>query len=304
MSDRKKIEAAVQRGLYPMIRLLMEYGMTEAHFAGIARSVFVKAAAEAIEKDQPESGKPATAARISVMTGVPRNAINEILNSKTVIGQDEWFRNRCADLLTAWHNTPGYVDNKGKPVAIPFSDDKAPSFKALAEALEERRRSWLSPKAILDELKYVGAVEEVPANPDDPDNVATRLVAKERVFRRVGSSIEDLEAAMDQVYNLLSSRKAVMVDGSEEVLANEAIMLDADRDETRALLRDLRKYAINLLDTAENEFSSTPVEKGGDPDNARRVGIGAYVFADDEIKESRYFSSTIDEEDEQKLANE
>jgi hypothetical protein len=47
--------------------------------------------------------------------------------------------------------------------------------------------------------------------------------------------------------------------------------------------------------------SRKPGEGSGE---TRRIGIGIYVYADDDMKASPYFSTSIDEDEEQKLANE
>lgn len=303
MNARSRIEAAVSRCLYPIVKLLLEYGVSEAHFQNIARSVYVKVAAENIEKSDGQVGNKATATRIAVMTGIPRNAIKPILDSRHVIAQDEWYRHLCADVLTAWHTTTDYVDNSGNPLPIPF-EGPAPSFEALTQAEEKRSRSSVSMHAILDELKLVGAVEEVPAEPDKPDDGPTLLVARTKIFRRVGSKLEDLESAMDSLYNLASSQREIMLNNSKQVLVGDVVSLDASKEESKVLLRMFRDGAESLLKTQKATMNRKKSKHSDDPAEKRRVGIGVYVYADDEMKESPYFAATIDEQEDQKLANE
>jgi len=304
MSITKRVGAAIERGLYPIVRLLIEYGVSEAQFTGIARSVFVKVAAENIENGPLDLGNKVTATRIAVMTGIPRGAINPILNSTTVIGQDEWYRHLCADVLSAWHSTPKYLDKRGSPLPIPFAGPE-PSFEALVEQNEKKRRSDVSPHAILDELKLVGAIEEIPINEADPDS-GSMLYARKKTFRRVGSKVEDLENAMDELYNLASARHAVMIDGSRQVAAHGTVKLDARPESLPMLLRDLRDAADNAISQANSAMNlpDRQAAPGSDPSQLARVGIGVYVYAKDQMAESRFFSTTIDDEEEQKLANE
>jgi len=300
MDTRKKIESAVVRFLYPVVKLLLEYGVSEAHFQNIARSVFVKVAAENIEKSGGGHGSKATATRIAVMTGVPRNAIKPILDNKHVVGQDEWYRHLCADVLTAWHTTPEYVDSKGNPLPIPF-EGSAPSFEALTAAEEKRSRSSVSMHAILDELKLVGAVEEVPVDADNPDDCSTVLVARTKIFRRVGSQLDDLTAAMDEVHNLVSAKREIMLNNSRQHYAGEAITLEASVEDSKVLLRDLRAAAHNLLKTQQQALNRNKAKKGVE---TRKLGIGVYVYADDDMLKSPYFSILEDDQEDQKLANE
>lgn len=301
MDDNRRVEAAIERGMYGVVRLLIEYGISEPDAQRIVRNVFVKVAAETIENGPAEVGNKATATRISVMTGIPRGAINPILNSRTVIGQDEWYRHLCADVLNAWHNTPAYLSPKGKPLSIPFSG-AAPSFEALVAQQEAKRRSDVSPHAILDELKHVGCVEEVPINEDLPDG-PTRLVAKRKNFRRVGSQIKDLEAAMDGLFNYMSAKHDVMIDDSKQLMAEEEVKLDANPETLKILLHALREAGDGALNNVRSALSFPQHQAKSDAESAR-AGFGVYVYGKDRMKQSRFFSDSIDEDEDQKLANE
>jgi hypothetical protein len=300
MNTRMTIEAAVSRFLYPVVKLLLEYGVSEAHFQNIARSVFVKVAAENIENSGGDGGNKATATRIAVMTGVPRNAIKPILDNKRVIGQDEWYRHLCADLLTAWHTTTEYIDSKGNPLPIPL-EGPTPSFEALTAAEAKRSRSSVSMHAILDELKLVGAVEEVPVDPEKPLEGGMCLVARTKIFRRVGSQLDDLTAAMDELYNMASAKREIMLNNSKQHFVGDVVSLDASMEDSKVLLRNLRDAAENMLKTQQQLLNRKKATKDV---QTRKVGIGVYVYADDEMKASPYFSTIVDEQEDQKLANE
>ncbi len=49
MSIQSRVEAAIQRMLYPVVKLLMEYGVSESDFSRLTRIMYVKVAAENIE---------------------------------------------------------------------------------------------------------------------------------------------------------------------------------------------------------------------------------------------------------------
>lgn len=302
MDIRKKMSDAAVRGLYPIVRMLLSFGVTESEFARLARTVFVKVAAEIIEEGPIVAGKRATAQRIAVMTGVPRHAIKPILDDKNVIPQDEWYRNLCATVLTDWHNQKGYYDIRGNPVPIPFSGP-APSFEALVNADGKKGRADISPHAVLDELKLVGAVEEVPVDKDDPEG-ETRLLAKQSIFRRVGSNIEDLEAAMDDLHNMMSTKYELMRNENALLYAGDVLSLDADKKTSHILLRNLVKSAQTWLGSQKTKIDTKKADSNDESAETRRVGVGVYVYADDKMRESKYFSSLLLDEEEQKAANE
>jgi hypothetical protein len=54
MNERSTLEAAVERILYPVIKLLIDCGVTQNHFASIARRTFVKVASQKLEKEVDE----------------------------------------------------------------------------------------------------------------------------------------------------------------------------------------------------------------------------------------------------------
>jgi len=302
MDIRKKMADAAVRGLYPIVRMLLSFGVTESEFSRLARSVFVKVAAEIIEEGPIAIGNKATAQRIAVMTGVPRHAIKPILDDKNVIAQDEWYRNLCATVLTDWHNKKGYYDSRGNPLRIPFTGP-APSFEALVNGDGEKGRADISPHAVLDELKLVGAVEEIPVDENDPEG-ETQLIAKQSIFRRVGSDVADLEAAMDDLNNMMSAKFQLMVDDKAMVYAGDVMTHEADKKSSHILLRQLIKSAETWLGSSKTKMNTRKVDSDDESAETRRIGVGVYVYSDDKMAESKYFSTTLSEEEEQQAVNE
>ena len=300
MSIQSRVEAAIQRLLYPLVKLLMEYGVSEPDFQRLVRTMYVKVAAENIENSPIEVGAKATATRIALMTGIGRNSIKSILDDETsVIGQDEWYRHRCAAVLEDWHSTPGYIDERGAPISIPFSSNSGPSFEALVHA----RAKALSAHAVLEELKIVGAVEEVPENDSDPDNENTLLVAKSKNFRRYGSKIEDLEEAFDHLYNHALARYEIMINGSEQLEELEKLFVEVDPGTSHVLRKNLRKQAESLMSSAARASDRHRISDDSDQE-PHRVGIGVYIVPEDAMARSRFFSNVLIEVEEEKLANE
>jgi len=262
----------------------------------------VKVAAEIIEESPIAIGNKATAQRISVMTGVPRHAIKPILDDKNVIGQDEWYRNLCAAVLTDWHNKKGYYDSRGNPLPIPFAGPP-PSFEALVDGDGEKGRADISPHAVLDELKLVGAVEEVPVDESDPES-ETRLLAKQSIFRRVGSNIEDLQAAMDDLNNMMSAKFELMVDEEALVYSGDVLTVEADKKSSHILLRQLIRSAETWLGSSKTKMETRKVDSDDASAETRRIGVGVYVYADDRMAESKYFSTSIEEDEDRQIVNE
>ncbi len=298
MSIQSRVEAAIQRMLYPVVKLLMEYGVSESDFSRLTRIMYVKVAAENIEGAPAGVGNKATATRIALATGIGRNNIKAILEGEaSVIGQDEWYRHRCAAVLTDWHNTPEFIDQRGAPISIPFASDNGPSFESLVQVTAKS----LSAHAVLEELKLVGAIEELALDENDPEG-STVLVAKKKIFRRFGSQIEDLESAMDGLYNLASSNYEIMMNGSESLKTNDRVF-EADAATSHMLLNDFRKHADAAISNAERSHANHRPSKDGHQSVAR-TGIGVYVYSEDKMADSRFFTNVLTEDEDKKIANE
>ncbi len=95
--------------------------------------------------------------RILAKSGISRRdlqACNE-RQKKLALGLEKWtFSNRLAQIVNAWQNDEGYIDEDGFPIVIP-SGGKRPSLQDLVE----RHSGGLTPRAMLDELKTTQIVE-------------------------------------------------------------------------------------------------------------------------------------------------
>ncbi|HEX5430322.1 MAG TPA: DUF6502 family protein, partial [Bryobacteraceae bacterium] len=65
--------------------------------------------------------------------------------------------NRVTRVLVGWHSDPEYTGPYGVPIELPFDADSGPSFSELVR----RHSGDMVPRAMLDELIRVGAVEKL-----------------------------------------------------------------------------------------------------------------------------------------------
>lgn len=294
MLNRATIEAAVQRMLYPLVSFLIDHGVTEAHFSHIARTVFVKVGAEKISQDNRDAGgkqkqRDPTASSIAVLTGVPRKKIDELLHeSPGSVTDDEWYRHRCAKVLSQWWSTPEYLDRKGNPIVIPITGE-APSFEALA--LMSGKDVYF--KYILDELKSAGSLVEREDG---------TLQVKEKIFRRSGFSEETLQSIADSYYNLGATIREAKLSNNESVYQEEVFTLRADARQAAVLLRQIRESTSKFLSKEKDRIDQNSLSEN-DALPAVRIGVGAYVFKDDEMAESKFFARPLEGELE-KIVNE
>jgi hypothetical protein len=129
----------------PLIRLLIEKGVTFTQFRDLMKELYVDVA----DTDFPLDGKRASDSRIFVLTGVHRKDIKRIRQQVDQDGpQVASSASLSGELVARWASMPEYLDEKGKPGQLLKSQkDGEPGFDQLVRSVSKDVR----PKAILDE---------------------------------------------------------------------------------------------------------------------------------------------------------
>lgn len=167
--------------LRPLARLAVRHGVGLGALTPALKRALVEAAAIDPEGDGGGAGRPASQSRISLMTGVHRKDVRDILASGRPQGEPP--RPSIAETAMArWLALPTGPD--GRPPVLPRRREEdvegdaaraaaAPGFDALVAGVSRDVR----PRAVLDEMIRLGMVAlEGGDGPDDPD-ARLRLVA-------------------------------------------------------------------------------------------------------------------------------
>lgn len=149
------ILGAVVRVFRPLVRLLVDHGITSPEAESLLRAVCVHEVADA----QTVRGKRANASRIALLTGLDRKEVARILRHPPRI--DPGLEARCHranKVLAGWYKDRTFLQ-KRKPLALPIKavEDKGPCFWMLAN----RYAPDVYPGLILRELSRVGALEKL-----------------------------------------------------------------------------------------------------------------------------------------------
>ena len=159
MPDNVKTALSISllRLLRPLVRIMLREGLTYSHFAAIAQMAFVESAA----KDFVGKGMKSSASSVCALTGMSLEEVKGVLIEQERFDSSEVLEvsNPFAQVLHGWHNDRDYVGPYGFPVDLPF-EGSALSFTNLTA----RHSTGVSPEAVLEELKRVGAVAEVGFN--------------------------------------------------------------------------------------------------------------------------------------------
>jgi hypothetical protein len=152
-SVRLGLLAAYRKLLQPLVRLLIRSGISYGETAEILKTVFVEVAAR--DFDLPE--RRTSLSRIAIITGLTRKEVakqQEILRSGALNVDSNL--NRVIRVLEGWHSDPVFTGPYGVPMELPFDSPTSPSFVALVR----KHSGDMAPRAMLDELIRVGAVEQ------------------------------------------------------------------------------------------------------------------------------------------------
>src|SRR5262245_6020193 len=147
--------AAYRKLLQPLVRILIRHGVSYAELAEVVKNVFVEVA----ERDFNLSGRRTSQSRIAILTGLSRK---EVAKQKSILDDGGALNivsnlNRVARVLEAWHMESDFTGIYGLPLDLPFEAEAGPSFAELVR----RFSGDMSPRAMLDELLRVGAVQEL-----------------------------------------------------------------------------------------------------------------------------------------------
>jgi hypothetical protein len=256
--------AAILKLLRPLVRLLLKKGISYGTFVDLAKWVYYDVA----KKDLTIEGRKQTHSRISVITGFTRKEVKRLseMDPPTTRRQQEQY-NRAARVISGWRRDKGYLDDQGRPIAVPLTGEGA-TF----ENLVKRFSGDMPYRAVLDELTRLGSLEL-------ESNGRVRLIqeafmptADEAIkFHILGTDVGLLIATID--HNIDPDKKPPYF--------QRKVYYDNLPDEVLADFRRMSGHsAQNLLDNMDrylaiNDRDVNPEIKG----TGRNVtGIGVYYF--------------------------
>ena len=109
--------SALEAILRPIVKLLLQSGISYSEFASVAKSVFVQVATDEYTK----RGRPANFSQVSAMTGISRKEVSRIRKG---ISKQRWTPNMEASpvntILHEWHFDPDFSDGAGTAKPLPF----------------------------------------------------------------------------------------------------------------------------------------------------------------------------------------
>lgn len=264
--------SAYRRLLQPLVRILIRNGVSYYEFNEILKNVFVEVA----ERDFTIPGRKPSQSRIAILTGFSRK---EVARQKAILESGNALEaasnlNRVTRVLVGWHSDPDYTGPYGMPIELPFESTSGPSFTDLVR----RHSGDMAPRAMLDELMRVGAVEKLGSG---------TLKVLMRAYIPESLNADALERFGEVVRNFVTTYEFNMEKPAPGSGRFERIVF-AD-DGLRASLmpafdRMVRLKGQQLLVELDNWLTSQELTAGARNKDEKRIktGVGIYHFVEDD----------------------
>ena len=260
--DGAALHGPVARLLRPLVRLLVQRGITFPALTDLLRELYVNVA----EYDFALPGKEQTDSRVSLLTGIHRKEVRRLRGAGAPVSRVPATVSRTSRIVARWLAAPDFTDGGGHPLPLPrTAEGGAPSFESLVAGVTKDVR----PRAVLDEWLDRGLAVL------DPEGRVRLLEAAylprgggEPQLYYFGRNLHDhLAAAAENVAGPAPRflERAVHYDGLSEDLAG--------RLEERA-----RVIAMDALKQANAEAHAACAD---DPGGRHRWNFGIYVFREE-----------------------
>jgi Family of unknown function (DUF6502) len=259
------VKLAVLRLLDPVVKFLIEAGMGVGDFVSLVKIAFVRAACEQGRITGKELKRP-NVSRISVVTGLTRVEVANILATGAAEPRYDRWRQRAERVLSGWWNDAAFQDAAGHPAILPLHG-KRRSFAALVERYSGER--WLV-ATILDELIRVRAVRRLPDG---------RLEAVSRSFATVRWDPDGVVAFGEQLNELAATLLHNLKYPARARYVRRALNARLDPRYIPMLVRDLEQQAEGFADAADDALNDPKqTVPGRSKDETASLGIALYVF--------------------------
>ena len=272
MSDSVKqgLLSAYATLLRPLVRILVRHGVSFNEFSEVLKGVYTDVA----ESDFGIPGKRSSQSRIAILTGLTRKDVARLKSKKSLIGLDDdsGNLNRVTRVLVGWHTDKQYTGPYGLPLEVPFDSDNQVSFTELVR----RYSGDMAPRAMLDELLRVRAVEEVDQG---WYRVLTRSYIPEPLhadaIERLGGVLRNFVRTVE--VNL--EKKSPGTGRFERIVyADDGLRVDRLADFDRLI----RAKGQGFLEELDDWLSSHASDQSQDDFPRIQAGVGIYHYIEEE----------------------
>lgn len=258
------LSSAILKLLRPLVRILLRNGVPFKSFAELAKQTYVEVARD----EFVIKGKKQTVSRISILTGLTRKEVKQLVKPVQAdhsVATDRY--NRAARVIAGWVRDADFQGKKGQPAPLPLEGSR----KSFTE-LVRRYSGDIPSRAILDEFQRVGVVKRLKDG-------RICLLARSYVPQR--SSTDKLAILGTDVSDLIATIEHNLEHGATEPRFQRKVMYDNLPAEAAEQFQGLSaKRAQTLIEAmdhwlARRDRDVNPAVRGK---GRVRAGIGIYFF--------------------------
>ncbi len=257
-NKQSAITAALSKLLKPLARLLLRNGIAYADFTALAKRAYVEVANE----DFAVPGRKQSSSRVSVLTGIHRHEVARILKHPIEAAPAIGHRNRAAQIIGAWQSDIKFSKN-GSARQLTIDGE----FAELVAA----HGGDVTPRAVLDELMRVGAVQCTDNKVDLLVEAFIPLGSMEDLQYILGDCTADLLETLDHNLSSEEHERRLQLSVVYNNLPDETLEYIelASREKAMTFMNDLNRFFAT-----QDRDSNPKVEGSG----RNRAGLGLYFF--------------------------
>jgi hypothetical protein len=262
---RAALVSLCRRVLFPLVRILIRFGISAGELKSIVDSAYVQVGSEYLKAQ----GERVTFTRLAVITGINRSFIPSILAArpKDFYPRSGTQLHRAARVLAGWHDDPMFLGAGGTPAVLSLSGGGR-SFQNLAR----RYSGGVYYQTMLSELLRVGAVRRVGLD---------RVRALRRSAVLTGANVESLYSAGETAGDLLATLEHNLTAPPDKMLPVRSLALRVDARGLPLFRTQLTKRADGLLEVVDTFLQRHRADMRKDLQAHRdesAITLGATVF--------------------------
>jgi hypothetical protein len=263
--------------LRPLVRILLRREVSCAVFVEQVKRVYV----EVGRSEFCVVGRKPSISRTAVITGLTRKEVSRLWKAPTDAGEPAVDKyNRAARVISGWVRDGRFSDGGQGPASLPFQSDPSTGDASFSE-LVALHSGDMPPRAVLDELIRVGAVEELAGGD---------LSLVERAYVPAKGEEEKLGILGADVAELLTTIDHNMMCAPEDAFIQRKVLYDNLPVECLAPLRERAAEASQaLLENFDRQLSeldrdANPAASGS---GCATASIGIYFYQDISVEGSK-----------------
>ena len=225
---KKDLGRALRLLLKPLVKLLVNQGITHGEFSDAAKDVYVEVAL----RHEAGTDKKMNKSKLAILTGLTRKEVANVINRAIEADVNTREFSRPSRVLSGWHNDPDYTGPYGVPLELPYDNPSAPGEPPSFVHLVKTYSGDMTPKGMLEELLRVGAVVQLS------ENSMLKVVRREFLPEKLSSSLIDRFG--DVGFNFLSTVAANVEKEGDTSLFDRVVF--SDNKLTRAELEQFDQY--------------------------------------------------------------